>query len=205
MTTLVLIHGGLWEEGMDAERFWHRPGIVAGLRRDGFEVLAPKRLDRAPGWIAEASHLAPALPDRPVTILAGSNGCSVAVRLAVEFPARIERLVLAWPATANDPVIDAQANARLAELNAPPDVIDALLTGQTLRGSTDAELATLDMPVAVVPSMPENPAHQRHTVDALLDILPRATELPGCPEPPHPGFAAHAGAFLSTITGLAAR
>jgi hypothetical protein len=33
MATLLLIHGGLWEEGMDAGRFWHDPGIVAGLNR----------------------------------------------------------------------------------------------------------------------------------------------------------------------------
>jgi hypothetical protein len=27
---VVLVHGGLWED-MDAERFWVRPGVVAGL------------------------------------------------------------------------------------------------------------------------------------------------------------------------------
>jgi hypothetical protein len=43
MTTLLLIHGELWEEGMDAERFWRRPGIVARLKRAGFAVLAPGR------------------------------------------------------------------------------------------------------------------------------------------------------------------
>ena len=25
MTTLLLVHGGLWEEGMDADRFWRQP------------------------------------------------------------------------------------------------------------------------------------------------------------------------------------
>ncbi len=27
MTTLLLVHGGLWEEGVGAERFWRQPGI----------------------------------------------------------------------------------------------------------------------------------------------------------------------------------
>jgi hypothetical protein len=34
LTTVLLIHGGLWED-MDARRFWHQPGIVAGLTRHG--------------------------------------------------------------------------------------------------------------------------------------------------------------------------
>ena len=32
--TVVLVHGGLWED-MDAERFWVRPGIVAALEARG--------------------------------------------------------------------------------------------------------------------------------------------------------------------------
>jgi pimeloyl-ACP methyl ester carboxylesterase len=167
MTTLVLIHGGLWEDGMDAERFWATPGIVAGLQRRGFEVLAPARPLRAPSWAAEADHLAPTLPDRPVTLVAGSNGCSVAVRLALVRPDRIERLLLAWPPSAGDPVVDARVRGGLVELGASPQVIDELLVGQTLRGVADAELATLQVPVGVLPSAPENPVHQRHTVDAL--------------------------------------
>ena len=43
MATLLLIHGGLWED-MDAGRFWHGPGISARLKRHGFEVIAPDRL-----------------------------------------------------------------------------------------------------------------------------------------------------------------
>jgi pimeloyl-ACP methyl ester carboxylesterase len=205
MTTVLLIHGGLWEEGMDSERFWHQPGIVAGLQDHGFEVLAPSRLHQAPDWTTEASYLAPAMPGPPVTILAGSNGCPAAARLALDFPNAVTRLLLAWPATANDPAIDTQARAHLAGLGATPKVIDALLAGQTLRGLTDAELATLKMPVGVLPSVPANPFHQRHTVDALLRLLPRAEELPGCPEPPRPGFPPHLESFLGTIAAFTAR
>jgi pimeloyl-ACP methyl ester carboxylesterase len=201
VTTLLLIHGGLWED-LNARRFWHRPGIVAGLTRRGFEVLAPDRLDRAVDWTAEASHLARAAPGSQVTVLAGSNGCSVAARLALDFPSAVTRLFLAWPATAGDPDADTQARSRLAELGAPPGVVDALLAGQTLRGLTDAELATLKIPIGVLPAEPPNRFHQRHTVDALLRLLPRSAELPGCPEPPRPEFPPHLDAFLRTITSF---
>ena len=63
MTTLLLVHGGLGEEGMGADRFWRQPGISARLEEHGFEVLAPDRQHHAPDWAAEASHLASALPD----------------------------------------------------------------------------------------------------------------------------------------------
>jgi hypothetical protein len=68
MTTLLLVHGGLWEEGMDADHFWGQPGIVAGLEKRGFGVLAPDRRHQAPDWIAEASHLAAVLPRWPATV-----------------------------------------------------------------------------------------------------------------------------------------
>jgi pimeloyl-ACP methyl ester carboxylesterase len=203
MTTLLLLHGGLWEDGMDAERFWATPGIITGLQRHGLQVLAPDRPSRPPSWAAEADQLAPTLPQRPVTLVAGSNGCSVAVRLALARPDRIERLLLAWPATARDPTVDARVRSDLGELGACPRVIDELLAGQTLRGITDAELGTLQMPVGVLPSVPENPLHQRRTVQALLRLAQHAKELPGCPEPPRPGFPPHLERFLTAVTQFA--
>ena len=202
MTTLLLVHGGLWED-MDAARFWDATGIVTGLALHGFEVLAPTRLHQAPDWAAEAGHLAPAAPGRPVTVLAGSNGCSAAVRLALDFPGTVARLILAWPATAGDPVIDAATRAHLTGLGASPAVTDALLAGPTLRGVTDEELAALTPPVGVLPPRPASRFHQRHTVDALLRLLPRAEELPGCPEPPHPDFAPHLATFLDAVAAFA--
>ncbi|MFE3170190.1 alpha/beta fold hydrolase [Amycolatopsis sp. NPDC059090] len=188
----LLVHGGLGDD-MDADRFWTRPGVADGLRRKGRTVLAPDRLRHPPDWPAEAAHLAAFLPDRPAVVVAGSNGCSAAVRLALAFPQRIDRLLLAWPATAGD----AEVDARLA------GVPRALLRGETLRGVTDDELATLAMPVGVLPSVPDNPFHQRRTVDALLRLVPRCAELPGCPEPPRPGFASHVDGLLASITGFA--
>jgi pimeloyl-ACP methyl ester carboxylesterase len=204
MTTVLLIHGGLWEE-MFAERFWRRTGIVTGLERHGVQVLAPDRVRQAPSWDVEAEHLSSILPDHPVTIVAGSNGCSAAIRLAVAKRECVERLVLAWPATAGDPEVDARTRRGLAELGAQPHIVEELLAGQTLRGTTDAELASVFTPVGVVPSIAENPFHQRRTVDALLRILPRATELSGTPEPPHPAFPPHTESFVRTVIEFASR
>jgi pimeloyl-ACP methyl ester carboxylesterase len=204
VTPLLLIHGGLWEADMDAERFWHRPGIVAGLRERDFTVLAPDRPPRPAGWAVEVDHLARARPDGPVRVLAGSNGCSVAVRAVIAWPGRVERLVLAWPATAGAAGVDDATRRHLAEAGAPPEVIAGLLAGSTLRGVTDDELAAVTMPVGLLPSVPENPAHQRRTVDALGALLPDPHELAGCPEPPRPDFPSHRDAFLDAVSAFLA-
>jgi len=204
VANLLLIHGGLWEEGMDAARFWRQPGIAAGLERRGFGVFAPDRLYQAPDWTTEASHLAQAIPAAPLTVLAGSNGGSAAARLAVDFPGTVTRLLLAWPATAGDPAIDTNERARLIRLGATPEVIEALLTGQTLRGLTDTELASLTLPVGILRSVPANPFHQWQTADALLRLLPQVTELPGCPESPRPEFPSCLEPFLDTVASFAA-
>ncbi|MFE2752872.1 alpha/beta fold hydrolase [Actinosynnema sp. NPDC059335] len=201
---ILLVHGGLGD-GMNADRFWTLPGISPALREEGFRVLAPDRPRRPPHWAAEAEHLAAVLPRHPVTVVAGSNGCSAAVRLALAFPHLVEGLLLAWPATAGDAAVDFRARADLASLGASDQDIRALLDGQTLRGVTDDELAGLAMQTGVLPSNPGNRAHQRRTVDALLRLVPDSEELPGCPEPPDPGFAAHLDRFLATITEFAGR
>lgn len=198
---VVLIHGGLWED-MNADRFWCRPGIVAGLQRHNIHVLVPDRAPRAPSWAVEAQHLSALLPGKPVTLIAGSNGCSAAIRLVLAEPERVDRLLLAWPATAGDPWIDSHTRLGLIEFGAQPSTVDALLAGQTLRGTTDDELASITKPIGVLPSLPENPFHRRHTVDALLRVLPRAVELPGCPEPPDPAFPPHVEAFVRTAIGF---
>ncbi|WP_100840290.1 alpha/beta hydrolase [Kitasatospora fiedleri] len=190
---LVLVHGGLWDEPVDAAVFWDRPGVTAGLRAAGADVLAPDRAMRAGSWAAEAEHLAAALPDGPpVVLVAGSNGCSAALRLALAAPGRVRSLVLAWPATAGDERLDALIRAAVPEAA-------GLLAGGVLRGVTDAELAGLRLPVAVLPAAPENPVHRRRTADALLALVPGAVELPGCPEPPHPAFRPEP--LIAALTG----
>lgn len=193
MSTIVLIHGGLGAE-MDADRFWVRPGVVARLQEYGHRVHAPDRPHHEVSWSAQAAQLVPALPSGPLVVVGGSNGCTVAVRLALALGPRVTRLALCWPATAGDPALDALV----------PDRLAPLLVGEALRGVTDAELATLTMPVAVLPSVPPNRFHQRSTVDALLRLLPEARQLPGSPEPPHPSFASYVESFVGSMAGFAA-
>ncbi len=112
--SVLLIHGGLGED-MDAERFWIRPGIVAGLRAAGLAVAAPDRDTCPPSWSAAADAMAGELT-APTSVVAGSNGVSVAVRLALRHRRLVDRLVLLWPATCGDPAVDAAAPADVAHL-----------------------------------------------------------------------------------------
>jgi pimeloyl-ACP methyl ester carboxylesterase len=192
---ILLIHGGLWEP-MDAERFWVRPGIVEGLTERGYPVIAPDRLKYAPSWRAEVEHLERGLPEGKFVVVGGSNGCSVAARLAVEHPHRVERLILAWPATNGDPEVDAATREHLIAQGATDTMVGDLLSGETIRGVRDAQLATLNL--SVFGSVPENRMHQRWTVEALLKA--GAVELEGCPEPPRPEFAAYRERFIECMT-----
>jgi pimeloyl-ACP methyl ester carboxylesterase len=218
--SVVLVHGGLWD-AMDAEAFWGTTGITGGLTSEGLKVLAPDRPRRPSGWDDELAALGELLANRdePLTIVGASNGCTVAVLLALSFPHLVDHLLLAWPATAGDPAVDTRTRAGLIEDGCPPDAADALLAGETLRGVTDADLARLSadadasgpmgagdagpaparISVAVVGSVPENPAHQRTTVDALLRLIRGSRELAGCPEPPTPGFPPYLDRLVRTI------
>lgn len=198
--TFLLVHGGLWGDE-DAEFFWHRPGVTKGLEQHGIEVIAPDRLGRPGSWDLEAAWLADRVTEKAV-VVGGSYGCSAAVRFALGWPERVERLVLAWPATADDPEVASFTRAALTELGASAEATAALLAGETLPGATDAELRGLGMPVAVVPARPENAVHPRRTVDAVKELT-GAVELVGCPEPPRPGF--QAGAFVDSVVQFGLR
>ena len=71
----------------------------------------------------------------PTTVVAGSNGVSVALRLAVDSSQLVKRLVLLWPATCGDPTVDRRVPTQAAHL----------LAGETIRGLRDVELAALDV------------------------------------------------------------
>ncbi len=195
---ILLVHGGLWED-MNADLFWVRPGVVSALRSLGHEVLAPDRMARPRGWQQEVEYLAPALPGEPVTVVGGSNGCTVAARLALAFPDSVTRLVLAWPATAADSGLDEICRAELIRQGAPAHVADGMLSGHPLRGLTAADLAGLRPNVAVLPADPANPFHQRRTVDELLKVIPGVVELTGCPEPLRPEFPPHVRPFACQV------
>lgn len=206
---MLLIHGGLWD-GTDAAMFWHRPGIVAGLEAAGVSVLAPDRARRPVGWAQEVAEFGRLLTglEAPVTVVGASNACTIAVLLALEYSDAVGRLLLAWPATGDDPEGRARARAGLLERGASGAVADGLLAGETLRGVSDGQLVSLGeyrgpwrpgLPVGVLPSVPENSSHQRKTVDALLRLMPSAVELPGCPEPPRPDFGPRLERFVATV------
>jgi pimeloyl-ACP methyl ester carboxylesterase len=144
---VLLVHVGLGDE-MNAERFWCRPGILAGLRAAGFDVAAPDRDTCPSSWTAAADALAAEI-SRPTTVVASSNAVSVAVRLAIQYRPLVDRLVLLWPATCGDPVVDAAT---------PPEETH-LLAGDTMRGVVDDELGVLDVPTAVMASDPPTRVH----------------------------------------------
>lgn len=167
----------------------------------GLHVLAPDRPYRAPSWSVEAQALADEVPDAAsVRVLAGSNGCSAAVRFALAEPGRVDALILAWPAAAGDPEVDERQRREIAALGATEAVIDDLLAGETLRGVTDAELAELRVRTAIVPSDVDGRVHPRRTADALGRLIPGAVRLPACPESPRPTFPAHRTEFLDAVT-----
>ncbi|MET0388627.1 MAG: hypothetical protein ABW321_21830 [Polyangiales bacterium] len=143
------------------------------------------------------------LPPGATTIVSGSNGCSVAVRYALLRPERVKRLVLAWPATAGDPEVDADIRGRLQQLGAESTTIDRLLAGGTLRGVSDAELRGLSIDVAVLPAAPEDRFHQHKTSRRLCEVLTRGTELPGSPVPMARDFSLHLPSFIDAIEQFA--
>ena len=193
-TGVMLIHGGLYES-IGPEEFWHEPGIVAGLEMAGYRVITPRRSTTPRSWSDEIEHLRDSIPSVPSrwSLVAGSNGCSVAVRMAVDWEGLVSRLVLCWPATAGDPEVD---KSELAP--------EEMLRGETLRGVTDAELARISVPVTIVPSDPPNRNHQASTVHRLLFLIPGATSTRAFPEAPRSDFAGHRGEFVDTLVSLLA-
>jgi pimeloyl-ACP methyl ester carboxylesterase len=107
-TPVLFIHGGLHER-MDAERFWVAPGVAGAVSAAGHRVLLPDRrwvggATSAPiavhSWPLEAGDLAAVLRHAgagPALVVAGSNGCSAALRLALDHGTLVAGLVLCWP------------------------------------------------------------------------------------------------------------
>jgi pimeloyl-ACP methyl ester carboxylesterase len=147
-------------------------------------LTAPK------SWSEEVEHLRASFPSVPSrwSLVAGSNGCSVAVRIAVDCEGLVSRLVLCWPATAGDPEVDKSENAPVE-----------MLRGGTLRGVSDAELARISVPVTIIPSDPPNFYHQARTVDSLLSVIPGATVTRRFPESPTRDFGQHRNAFVAIL------
>lgn len=175
---ILLVHGGLQGE-MDSQRFWSDPGIVADLMAAGLEVLAPNRPANASSWEAEGDWMRQFVTGDSATVVAGSNGCSAALRLTLDHPLVVEKLVLCWPAT--------------------PAVGE---TTDTIRGVADSELETITHPIVIIPSEPPNVHHRPETVAQLQRLIPSVIVLPGTPESPHPDFADHRRQFMETLLSI---
>jgi pimeloyl-ACP methyl ester carboxylesterase len=97
MLPVVLVHGGLYE-GMTSREFWADTGVLGELKARHLRVLAPQRSKQPQSWDEEARSLLDAIDaagyDR-VALVGASNGCSAAVRLAIENPDRVGRMMLA--------------------------------------------------------------------------------------------------------------
>jgi pimeloyl-ACP methyl ester carboxylesterase len=121
--SVLLVHGGLWD-AMDAETFWSTTGITAGLSAalPPNSLLAPDRPQRPSGWDVEVAALSKHLTARPgpVRIVGASNGCAVAVLLALKFPELVDRLLLAWPATGDDAAANERARLWMLSRGARP-------------------------------------------------------------------------------------
>jgi pimeloyl-ACP methyl ester carboxylesterase len=105
---VLLVHGGL-HDLMEAERFWVTPGVAGAVAAAGYRVLLADRrwaggATSAPltthTWQLEAADLAAVLRHAsawPALVVAGSNGCPAAARLALDDAALVAGLVLCWP------------------------------------------------------------------------------------------------------------
>lgn len=201
---IVLVHGGLYEE-MTPDEFWVETGVLRALADANAEFIAPQRPPQPHSWHEESERLLEAIDEagyQQVALVGASNGCSAAARLAVDHPERVARLLLAWPATAGDQVLDDLARIIIDD-QMGSDVAEQLLTGETLRGVTDEELGSLSMPLVVFPSMPANHAHQRETVTALLSAQPSGFVTGGSPEPLDDQFPEFRDTFVHLVNEFA--
>ena len=204
MLPVVLVHGGLYE-GMTSREFWAETGVLGELKAKHLNVLAPQRPGQPHSWDEERQSLLEAVDaagHERVALVGASNGCSAAVRLAIENPDRVARLMLAWPATVGDPVVDELLGIIISD-ESDEAAATNLLPGETLRGVSDAELGALDLPVVVFPSLIENQVHQRQTLMGILANVPDAFLVPGSPEPPDDQFPEHRDSFITMVTEFA--
>jgi pimeloyl-ACP methyl ester carboxylesterase len=139
---VLLVHGGPHER-MGGSRFWTEPGISGALITAGYRVILPDRrwsggATEAPvvphTWTLEAEDLAAVLgctETGPALVVAGSNGCSAALRLAVDHGDLVAGLVLAWPVAPRDRRLEAgfERSAAFVASAGADAYIDRLRTG----------------------------------------------------------------------------
>lgn len=203
MGALVLVHGGLYD-GSTAEEWWGASGIVDALAARDLRVVVHRRPVAPSHWGDESAALAETVATAgplPV-VVAAADGCSAALRLAVDRPGLIARIVAAWPTIAGDAVRDELLRACAVE-QGRADVVDDLTAGGTLRGLGDDELRSLTRPLVVWPTFPENQFHPASTITRLADLLPQPIVIGGSPLPTTPDFAAFVDGFAGLLAEAA--
>lgn len=203
LVPIVLVHGGFYDDPpMTGTRFWSSTGVVAALRDAGVEVVVHERPAQPGSWAEESDALARTIEEtghQRVGLVAGSNGCSVALRLIVDQPDLVARTMLCWPATAGDPVVDELARVIISDVHDEHVAADLLTTDGPIRGTSDADIRSIGHEVVIYPSLPENKIHQRTTVFRLLDAIPGAILVGGSPEPPDTTFGEFLESFVAVI------
>ncbi len=200
-----MVPGGLYDDPpMTANDFWVSTGVAAALSRLGVEFTLHERPLEPRSWAEEANALAKTIREAgydKAGIIAGSNGCSTALRLAIDHPELIARTMLCWPATSSDPVVDELSRIIITDTH-DADVANDLLDGAPVRGVTVDALAALAGEYVIYPSLPENRIHQRATVFELLDAIPDSILVGGSPEPPDDAFAEFVETFASVVAAF---
>lgn len=199
---IVLVHGGLYDDPvMTAADFWIATGVAGALAKSGVEVIMHERPTEPASWAEESEALAATIEaagHQRAAVVAGSNGCSAAMRMVLDRPGLAARTMLCWPATSGDHVIDGLASVIIADVH--DDAVAAeLLAGAPIRGVTPEELAALEHEVVIYPSLPENKIHQRVTVFELLDVIPDAILVGGSPEPLDDTFGDFLDEFVAVL------
>ena len=199
---VVLVAGGLYDEPpVTAQWFWVETGVAPMLSRRKVEVVVHERPSEPRSWVEEADALAATIEEsghERVALVAGSQGCSAAMRLMLDRPELVARTLLCWPATAGNPVIDGLAHTIISDVHDEASA-EELLAGSPLRGVSADELASVSGEVVVYPSMPESQAHQRSTVSELLSTIPGVMLVGGSPEPFDDAFADFVEGFVDLV------
>lgn len=202
---IVLVPGGFYDDPkVTATDFWVSSGVAGALGRLGVEFTLHERPELPRSWTEEADALADTIQRagyERAGIVAGSNGCSAALRLVIEHPELAARTMLCWPATASDPVVDELARIIITDAH-DADVASELLDGAPVRGVTADALAEITNECVIYPSLPENKIHQRATVFELLDVVPGSILVGGSPEPPDDAFGAFVDSFAAMVAAF---
>lgn len=203
---IVLVHGGLYDDPpMTGTTFWVTSGVAGPLARSGVEVIVHERPLEPTSWVEESEALAATIEasgHQRVALVAGSNGCSAALRLVIDRPDLVARTMLCWPATASDAVVDELARVIIADAHDDQVAAELLETDAPVRGVTVAELSALEHEIVIYPSLPENKVHQRATVFELLDVIPDAILVGGSPEPPDKTFPEFVDTYIAVLTAF---